>query len=261
MARQKKDAREEIVPAIGVLILFGFFFIPQFHSYLKVVSVLFLLGLSAFLGCRFWKRRNSEHHLNSSEPDSFFAKAQPDHQHDSTLSEQLRAIDWFQFEKLIEAVYRSKNYKVERVDGATPEGGIDLIVENPATRFVVQCKQWKSWKVGVQQIREFLGALADVGVRKGVFITLQGYTEEAKELAGKHGIRILDEAAVLKLLEEVNWKYNSAILATLVEADKRCAKCGSPIALRTATKGKNIGEQFWGCSTYPRCKFVLNIQS
>jgi four helix bundle suffix protein len=38
-----------------------------------------------------------------------------------------------------------------------------------------------------------------------------------------------------------------------------CPKCGKPMALRTAQKGKNAGKQFWGCSGYPECKNVADI--
>ena len=38
-----------------------------------------------------------------------------------------------------------------------------------------------------------------------------------------------------------------------------CPKCGKPMALRTAQKGKNAGKQFWGCTGYPECKNVTEI--
>lgn len=39
-----------------------------------------------------------------------------------------------------------------------------------------------------------------------------------------------------------------------------CAKCGSDMVLRTAKKGKNIGGQFYGCSTFPKCWHKQNIK-
>jgi restriction system protein len=42
-------------------------------------------------------------------------------------------------------------------------------------------------------------------------------------------------------------------------AEKKCRKCGEPMVLRTAQRGSNTGNQFWGCSAYPKCKKVLNI--
>ena len=39
-----------------------------------------------------------------------------------------------------------------------------------------------------------------------------------------------------------------------------CPKCGAPMILRTASKGKNQGSKFYGCSQYPKCKSIINIQ-
>ena len=39
----------------------------------------------------------------------------------------------------------------------------------------------------------------------------------------------------------------------------RCPKCNSSLALRTATRGSNAGKQFYGCSNYPKCKYIQNI--
>ncbi len=38
-----------------------------------------------------------------------------------------------------------------------------------------------------------------------------------------------------------------------------CPKCGAVLVLRTATKGANAGNQFYGCSNYPKCKYTQNI--
>jgi len=38
-----------------------------------------------------------------------------------------------------------------------------------------------------------------------------------------------------------------------------CPKCGKPMMLRTAQKGKNSGKQFWGCTGYPECKNIAEI--
>lgn len=38
-----------------------------------------------------------------------------------------------------------------------------------------------------------------------------------------------------------------------------CPKCGSPMIRRKATKGMNAGKEFFGCSTYPQCRGIVNI--
>lgn len=40
---------------------------------------------------------------------------------------------------------------------------------------------------------------------------------------------------------------------------KTCPKCGSAMVLRTAQKGPNAGQQFWGCSQFPKCRGVVSV--
>lgn len=40
------------------------------------------------------------------------------------------------------------------------------------------------------------------------------------------------------------------------EADKICPRCGKKMVLRTAKKGENAGKQFWGCSGFPKCRYI-----
>jgi len=44
-----------------------------------------------------------------------------------------------------------------------------------------------------------------------------------------------------------------------VETSPRCPKCGSSMVLRTAKRGINAGNQFWGCERYPQCRGVVNL--
>lgn len=39
-----------------------------------------------------------------------------------------------------------------------------------------------------------------------------------------------------------------------------CPLCGSPLVLRTAKKGKNVGQNFYGCSSFPKCKYIKNVE-
>jgi hypothetical protein len=171
--------------------------------------------------------------------------------------EQLRSIDWFQFEKLVGLVYRKLGYTVTRRGGANPDGGIDLVIEKDGQRSAVQCKQWKTWSVGVKAVREFLGALTDAEIKKGIFITLCGYTGEAKQLAEKHGIEIVNETGLAQMLESTEARFAPEALAILRDTRKFCPKCESEMVLRKATKGLGAGRQFWGCSAYPKCRFTM----
>lgn len=39
----------------------------------------------------------------------------------------------------------------------------------------------------------------------------------------------------------------------------KCPRCGGVLVLRTAGRGKNAGNKFYGCSNYPKCRFIQNI--
>lgn len=43
------------------------------------------------------------------------------------------------------------------------------------------------------------------------------------------------------------------------DAPRKCPACGSAMALRATRSGANAGRQFWGCSTFPKCRVVLKM--
>ena len=58
------------------------------------------------------------------------------------------------------------------------------------------------------------------------------------------------EAALVA--EREQWSEQRKAAAKAEGTD--CPKCGHPLQLRTAKRGRNSGSQFWGCSRYPSCK-------
>lgn len=44
------------------------------------------------------------------------------------------------------------------------------------------------------------------------------------------------------------------------QAEVLCPKCGAAMVKRTAAKGANAGREFYGCSGYPGCRGIVNIQ-
>ncbi|WP_181137510.1 topoisomerase DNA-binding C4 zinc finger domain-containing protein, partial [Vibrio jasicida] len=45
------------------------------------------------------------------------------------------------------------------------------------------------------------------------------------------------------------------VVASKVSSNE-CPRCGSKMVLRETKRGENIGKQFWGCSTFPKCRAV-----
>ena len=40
--------------------------------------------------------------------------------------------------------------------------------------------------------------------------------------------------------------------------DLICPRCGNKLVLRTAKKGPNAGNQFYGCAAFPKCRYISN---
>ena len=176
-----------------------------------------------------------------------------------TITKRLSEMDWFQFEKLMAMIFSSQDYQVTRRGGAKADGGIDLIVEKDGKRVAVQCKHWKSWKVGVRNIRELKGALSIESLDSGVLVTIVGYTQEALELGKKQGIVLFDQGRVLDLIDQAGLRNNPEFAKNLNDETRYCPKCDVAMVLRTAEKGARRGSKFWGCPNYPRCHYLINI--
>ncbi|MFV8452617.1 NERD domain-containing protein [Vibrio campbellii] len=50
-------------------------------------------------------------------------------------------------------------------------------------------------------------------------------------------------------------KHVKEVVASKVSSNQ-CPRCGSEMVLRETKRGENIGKQFWGCSTFPKCRAV-----
>lgn len=74
--------------------------------------------------------------------------------------------------------------------------------------------------------------------------------------------------------EEITRFYNKLLPFTEVSNEKKaihvqkihekqqgeiCPRCGGTLVLRQAKKGVHAGNQFYGCSNYPKCRYIRNI--
>jgi ssDNA-binding Zn-finger/Zn-ribbon topoisomerase 1 len=60
---------------------------------------------------------------------------------------------------------------------------------------------------------------------------------------------------VLTLDEEM-----SEVEAT-TQAEPVCPNCNGAMVKRVSKKGKNVGNEFWGCQSFPKCRGVVAIDA
>jgi restriction system protein len=172
---------------------------------------------------------------------------------------------WREFEMLVGESFRLQGYRVQETGGNGADGGVDLEMWRGNERFLVQCKHWKAFKVGVGVVRELYGVMAARGATGGFVVTSGRFSGDAAEFAGGRNIELIDGPKLQERLQRARKAGGSARSAQgrMPEAARRvdpipsvppCPVCSRPMARRTAKRGASRGEAFWGCTAYPSCR-------
>lgn len=183
-----------------------------------------------------------------------------------TKSSALQAVErltWQEFELLVGESFRRKGYTVQETGGGGADGGIDLEMSLNGQKYLVQCKQWKAFKVGVKVVREFFGVMVANGAKGGFVVTSGVFTEEAATFAEDKNITLIDGVKLVKIINNAQAPQpglKEPPRPTMERsASPTCPKCNSTMVRRTARQGANAGKEFWGCSQYPKCKSVIAV--
>src|SRR5712692_9167004 len=160
--------------------------------------------------------------------------------------------------------YRRKGATVSPRGGPMADGGVDLSLTYPSgERLIVQCKHWKSRHIGVKPVRELWGVLGDEKADGAIFVTSGSFSADALAFAHGKRLELIDGPKLRGMMAEVKRTQPGAPLVepALGASNPECPRCGSPMVLRTARRGANAGEQFWGCLTYPKCQGTRPLQA
>ena len=189
-------------------------------------------------------------------------------------SDALGNLSWQDFELLVGEAFRLQGYEVTEHGGAGPDGGVDLVLRKDREKFLVQCKQWKAFKVGVQVVRELYGVMAAEGAAGGFVVTSGTFTSEAVAFASGRNVRLVDGPKLFGLIQQAKaaraqrvGQAGRAGQAGRVEPSMQarpmtpfavstseqalaCPSCSSAMVKRVAKRGEKAGQAFWGCSRY-----------
>jgi restriction system protein len=173
----------------------------------------------------------------------------------------IKDIEWKKFEELSTAYYLEKGIRAEATSlGA--DGGIDIKLYQDASgnpTSIAQCKAWNSWRVGVKQIREFLGVMTHEKIPKGFYMTSGEYSDDAKKTATANGITLINGEMLLMMIKRLPEEAQKKLLVLATEGDyttPSCPSCGIKMVKRSGKRG-----DFWGCKNYPRCRQMLNLRN
>ncbi len=181
--------------------------------------------------------------------------------------QDLQQMDWKRFEELCQGYFQKKGYNA-RLTGSGADGGIDVILEKTTLegkriKVYVQCKAWAEQKVGVKAVRELYGVMAADGVPVGVFITASDFTEDAQAFAKGKKLQLVSGSRLLTLIGQLGEVQQTDLATDTLSGDYKtptCPKCDIKMVRRTVLKGKNKGNQFWGCRNFPACHQKLYLK-
>jgi restriction system protein len=168
-----------------------------------------------------------------------------------------------QFESEIAKMFEALGYKTEVVGGAN-DGGIDVVARRDGKKYFIQCKKFITREATPHDVRDFLGAITNINnpADRGYFVTTNKFTLMAEKTAeGNPRIELIDG---LKLVQYYRMAYGKAVPESQPiknQDSKQCPRCGGTLALRTAHNGEHAGQQFWGCSNFPKCRYLENVQA
>jgi restriction system protein len=170
-------------------------------------------------------------------------------------ADALNDMSWAEFETLTAEAFRLQGFAVQEQGGAQPDGGVDLVARKGSETFLVQCKQWRAFKVGVDVVRELYGVMAARGAAGGYVVTSGTFTADARTFAEGRNVRLIDGTRLFGLLQQARASLDArgaAPAAPLASTPAKvvppsnsapsCPMCKATMVRRTAKKGANC----WG---------------
>ena len=184
---------------------------------------------------------------------------------------ELRNMNWRDFELIVGEAFQMRGFSVTETGGGGADGGVDLKLQRGHEVFLVQCKQWRAYKVSVNVVRELFGVMAAEGATGGFVVTSGVFTNDAKAFAKGRNIELIEGSALAAMIENARSArkagFSAGKSAEIPNAGMpapgaanantpTCPRCGAEMVKRTAKQGANAGRLFWGCSTFPKCRGI-----
>ncbi len=90
----------------------------------------------------------------------------------------------------------------------------------------------------------------------------KAFKEEVVAFAANLPVQLVDGNELLSIIKDVHVEdaqgRASPEPVTPSSAAKKCPKCHSDLVSRVAKRGPNAGNKFFGCSSFPKCRYTLS---
>lgn len=203
--------------------------------------------------------KNKSHSKNvKMRPGDGFNQPVSDHAFD-----YLKELNDEEFDKLIVMIFKQRGYSfLDKIDEPT----VDSVLQLDGKTTFVQYTHWREHHVDASTVEDFYSVMDRESVTNGFIITTGIFTEEALEIISGKSLMLINGVDLSLMINALTSSEESDVEEFMNESDKEempeleplCPICSQKMIKRTARKGKNAGNTFWGCSQFPNCRGVTS---
>ncbi|MDP5276144.1 restriction endonuclease [Chengkuizengella axinellae] len=240
MARRKSKAkqREELIQSLlGFVAASAFFGTFYFTKSLIISLMVAAIGVAVIISILVIKHKKKVDRLKRSGI------------HD------MDKMDGHQFEHYLSHLFKSQGYSVQ-VTSASGDYGADLVLKKDNRKIVVQAKRY-SKNIGIEAIQQVHSSMKYYQADEAWVISNRFYTKPAMNLAKANQVQLFTRQELIDMILKINpdaIPRPSQILEQVQYEEKKCNKCGHNMIIRKGPRG-----EFYGCSTFPKCRNVVSI--
>ena len=135
--------------------------------------------------------------------------------------------------------------------------GADLILEKDGRKIVVEAKRY-SKDVGISAVQEIAAAMPHYQADEAWIVTNRDFTEAASNLAKSNDVKLVNRTQLIDFILKMNPEAVPASKQIMEENPTQqlaCKRCGRPKVLRKGPKG-----EFYGCSSFPKCRYTMSVK-
>ncbi|MEX2605794.1 MAG: restriction endonuclease [Kiritimatiellia bacterium] len=108
-------------------------------------------------------------------------------------------------------------------------------------------------------MRELYGVVMAEQAAAGILVSTGNFTRDAESFAKGKPLSLVNGTALEQLIrnvqpETLQCQTEPEPQSVGVSQEPLCPTCSELMVRRTAKRGKNSGQEFWGCIKYPKCR-------
>jgi len=207
--------------------------------------------------------------LKGTSDPSVKEKQQPEPTRFADVSNVLTDLTEQEFKKLLHKIFSQRGYSVNKNEDQE-HAPVDLVLTQNNETSYVHYQNWREKHIDVAIVSEFYTLVKEKGLKQGIIISSGNFSEDALDFSlGKklllingtdlsHMVGALMQSVAEGSLEDHSEATENESASETPEIEPLCPLCGEKMIKRTAKKGRNAGNIFWGCSQFPNCRGVVS---